>query len=79
MAKLYARALRELSVELDKSIQKLPKLHSAHQAYAKTLEELDEVWCEVRRKPGKRRPKKLKRELIQVAAMALRFWMEACE
>lgn len=44
---------------------------SAHEGYAVLLEELDELWEEVRKKhPDKQR---MREEALQVAAMALRF------
>lgn len=44
---------------------------SAHEGYAVLLEELDELWDEVRKKnPDKKR---MREEALQVAAVALRF------
>ena len=77
-AKLYSRVLREVSEELDAALRKHAKLNSAHEGYAVILEELDELWDEIKVRQSKRRPKKMKREAIQVAAMAMRFVMEVC-
>ena len=49
-----------------------PNFHSMHEAYAVMLEELDEFWEQVRLKPYARDPEVIYRELIQIAAMALR-------
>lgn len=49
-----------------------PSFHSMHEAYAVMLEELDELWEEVRKQPKDRDPKAIYKELIQIAAMALR-------
>jgi len=49
-----------------------PALHSAHEAYAVILEELDEFWDEVRKKGDVIEPAKMLKELIQVSAMAQR-------
>ena len=49
-----------------------PSFHSMHEAYAVLLEELDEFWEQVRQKPGDRDPDVIYKELIQIAAMALR-------
>jgi NTP pyrophosphatase (non-canonical NTP hydrolase) len=77
MAKIYARELREVTEELDRALRKYPhKTNSAHEGYAVVLEELDELKAEVWRKQTKRRVKKMRKEAIQVAAMALRFAME---
>lgn len=50
-----------------------PPLHSAHEGYAVILEELDELWDEVRKRPAKRNPSRMRTEAIHVAATALRF------
>lgn len=49
-----------------------PNFHSMHEAYAVILEELDELWEQVRLKPCDRDPDVIYKELIQIAAMALR-------
>jgi NTP pyrophosphatase (non-canonical NTP hydrolase) len=76
MAKLYSRELREVSEELDRALRKHPKWIDAHQGFAVLAEEVHELWDEVRIREGKRRPKRLRKEAIQVAAMALRFALE---
>ena len=78
MAKIYSRVLREVTTELDRAIRKYPKFNSAHEGYAVILEELDELKTEVWRKQSKRRPKKMRQEAVQIAAMAMRFALEAC-
>jgi NTP pyrophosphatase (non-canonical NTP hydrolase) len=47
--------------------------NSAHEGYAVLLEEVEELWDEVKKSPKKRDLAKMKEEAIQVAAMALRF------
>lgn len=47
-------------------------LHSAHEAYAVILEELEEFWEQVRLKDTLREPVLMYEELVQVAAMCLR-------
>ena len=53
------------------------RVHGPHEGYAVILEELDELWDEVR----KRRPDMaaMRREAIQVAVMALRFVEDVCD
>lgn len=49
-----------------------PNFHSMHEAYAVMLEEVDEFWDEVRKQPCDRDPGAIYKELVQIAAMALR-------
>jgi hypothetical protein len=76
VAKIYAREIREVAEELDRALRKHPKFASAHEGCAVIFEELDELWDEVKVRESKRRPKRLRREAIQVAAMAVKFAME---
>ena len=48
---------------------------SKHEGFAILLEEVDELWHEVKH-GGK---KKMKEEAIQVAAMAMRFLVDCCD
>lgn len=61
--------------EVDRAVHLHGEFVSAHEGYAVLLEELDELWEEIKKNP--RDEKKLKSEAIQVAAMALRF-LEDC-
>jgi hypothetical protein len=45
--------------------------NSAHEGYAVLKEEVDELWDEIKRK--ERSPAAMRKEAVQVAAMALRF------
>jgi hypothetical protein len=63
--------------ELSQARKKFPPFHSAHEGYAVILEELDELWTEIRSNqaiPG--RNDRMRKEAIQVAAMALRFLVD---
>jgi hypothetical protein len=55
-----------------------PRFHSAHEGYAVLLEEVEELWDEVKKSPKKRDPAAMREEAIQVAAMALRFLVDVC-
>lgn len=65
-------AFREMvRVELEAARSKHPsKLNSRHEAYAVILEELDELWHEIK---GDSKPERLLAELVQVAAMCQRM------
>lgn len=63
--------------ELFSARQKFGPMRGPHEGYAVILEELDELWDEVRTKtPSKER---MRKEAIQVAAMALAFAVEVCD
>lgn len=53
--------------------------NSFHEHYAVLLEEVDEYWEEVRKNSTQRSKKRIREELIQVAAMALAGIVELCD
>lgn len=68
--------LREVAQEVRSACTKFPPFNSAHEGYAVLLEEVDELWQEVKVKQGMRLASKLRKEAIQVAAMAVRFALD---
>lgn len=59
--------------------QKHAPMHGAHEGYAVILEEVDELWDEVRGwQPNDKRKEAMRKEALQVAAMALAFMVEVC-
>jgi len=61
----------QVQAELDRAREKFPVgFHNAHEGYAVLLEEVDELWTEI--KHGRLR-RLARREAIQVAAMAIRL------
>jgi hypothetical protein len=62
-----------ISNEFNRASSIYPKFNSAHEGYAVLLEEVEELWDEVKKSPKRRDPAKMREEAIQVAAMALRF------
>lgn len=71
--------LNEVYDELSKARSKFAPFNSAHEGYAVILEELDELWHEV--KHGCSLPGRgvMRAEAIQVAAMAVRFVQDVCD
>lgn len=59
--------------EYNTALQNFPPMRSEHEGYAILLEEVEELWDEIKKSPRKRDPVALRKEAIQVAAMALRF------
>lgn len=62
--------------ELDAATAKFGAFASAHEGYAVILEELDELWDEIKSKGGTRDA--MYAEAKQVAAMAIRFMRDVC-
>ena len=62
--------------ELARARAKHGPMHSHHEAYAVLLEELDEVWDEVKRQTPD--PQRIIAELVQVAAMCARWAEDVC-
>lgn len=70
---------REVRLELYDAMDSHGPMHSPHEGWAVIWEELDELWDEVRQKPSNRSIINMRKEAIQVAAMALRFIMDVCD
>lgn len=64
--------LANVGDELRRAQAKWPPMNSAHEAYAVILEELDELWAEVRKKQTEHDHSAMYAELVQIAAMAAR-------
>lgn len=64
--------------ELQKCLTNWPTFNSAHEGFAVLKEEVDELWEHVKTNQKKRDLPAMKKEAIQIAAMALRFAHEVC-
>lgn len=64
--------LYDVGIELEEAIARYPSMFTRHDAYAIILEELDEVWDEIKSKDSDFDQKRLRIELTQVAAMCVR-------
>lgn len=69
----FFNAMHLVKTELDWATQTYGPFHSTHEGYAVILEELDELWDDVRKHSGNDG-----KEAVQVAAMAIRFIMDCC-
>jgi len=63
--------LQDVLEELNRANTKYPLFFSEHEGYAIILEEIDELWDEVKKKNPDRL--KMRAEAVQVAAMAIKF------
>ena len=73
------KAIFDVTLELTSARKQYPAMNSPHEGYAVILEELDELWDEVKKKPTARSKKLMRAEAVQVAAMALRFIVNVCD
>lgn len=70
--------LASIKAELAEVMVKWPPMNSAHEGYGVLLEEVDELWDHVKTKQKNRDLTAMKKEAVQVAAMAIRFAIEVC-
>ena len=68
----FLSAINGVTLELSRAVQKHGSMHGPHEGYAVILEELDEVWDIARMKRKNRDEAQLRKELIQVATMAVK-------
>jgi hypothetical protein len=66
-------ALARIQGEYERAAARFAPFNTPHEGYAVILEELDELWDEVKSKDGLGRACE---EAVQVAAMALRFLVD---
>ena len=71
--------LLEVGGEVAGAEDRWPPMNSAHEAYAVLLEEVDELWEHVKVNQRIRDVPAMRREAIQVAAMAIRFIRDICD
>jgi hypothetical protein len=77
-----AAAFIEVSDELASARERFPvPFHTPHEGWAVIREELDELWEEVKdnKRPDAERVPLMRKEAMQVAAMAIRFMLDVCE
>ena len=70
--------INEVANELYRAIDKFPPMTSPHEGYAILKEEVDELWDEIKKQHHVRTNEAMKKEAIQVAAMAIRFVIDCC-
>lgn len=68
-----ASLLQEVGGEVTRAESKHAPMNSLHEGYAVLLEELDELWDEVKKQTAARDMTDVRKECIQIAAMACRL------
>lgn len=66
-------AAADILKEFDRASELYGSFHSAHEGYAILLEEMDELWDEVKKHRSPENYQRMMEEAVQVGAMALRF------
>lgn len=74
----FIKAVRDVSEEVQKAMRNWPEFNSAHEAYGVLTEEYRELEKEVFLNQKKRELDKMRKEAVQVAAMAIRFIVDVC-
>lgn len=67
----FAKAVRE-EIERARGELKYPPMASLHEGYSVILEEVEEFWDEVKKKPAARSKEQMWKELVQISAMCQR-------
>lgn len=74
----YEAALSAVSMEVSRARGMHSPMNSAHEGFAVLAEEVDELWDHVKMKQKNRDLNEMRKEAIQVAAMAVAFAAEVC-
>jgi NTP pyrophosphatase (non-canonical NTP hydrolase) len=67
---------QEFMAEYYRAREKFAPFNSAHEGYAVIKEELDELWDAIKKKQHQQNPELMRKEAIQVGAMALAFILD---
>lgn len=70
------KILAEVASELVFALSKFPPYNSAHEGYAVILEELDELWEEIKSNKTPGHEARQRKEALQVATTAVRFILD---
>lgn len=74
----YHRAMQALAAEIHTACDAWPEFNSAHEGFAVLAEEVDELWDHVKTNQKRRDLAAMRKEAIQIAAVAIRFAAGVC-
>lgn len=74
----FTALLNQITAEVATAQKNWPPFNSAHEGFAVLHEEVDELWDHVKTNQKRRDLPAMKKEAVQVAAMAIRFALEVC-
>ena len=78
MPLLVDKILSDVQSEFGRAAVSNPPHNSYHEGWAVLLEEMDELWDEIKKNPSNRDSDLIRAEAIQVAAMAVRLIHDCC-
>lgn len=80
MPSYLSETLADVEGEVQKACARFAAFNSAHEGYAVILEELEELWAEIKddKRTGDVRYVLMRKEAVQIAAMAVRFVLDLC-
>ena len=67
------KILSEIVDELKVAESRFPDFNSSHEGYAVILEEVDELWDEIKNNKKSGSLERQRKECVQIAAMTIRF------
>ena len=73
----FNKIVDDVQTEYIKAVGKHGSFHSAHEGFAVLDEERDELWDEVKKRNKSKTD--MRKEAVQVAAMAVRFIHDVCD
>lgn len=70
---------KEIEKEVESAMAKYHPFNSNHEGYAVIKEEVDELWDEIKNSKAVNANARMRKECIQIAAMAIRFIKDLCQ
>lgn len=78
MGMTLGKVINAVILEYVQACENYKKFNSAHEGFAVLLEEMDELKAEIWKNPKRRDMDAMRREAVQVTAMAIRFLTDIC-